>query len=105
MLLQQWDYTGGVGGPIVKDRLWYYGTLRDEGQHRSIPGIYPNLNAGDPTKFTYLADTSKQAQGAESFQIASVRLTAQATPRNKFNYHQDIQLPCRPAGATYTTKR
>ena len=23
-------------------------TLRDEGQHRSIPGIYPNLNAGDP---------------------------------------------------------
>ena len=100
-VIQQWDYTGGVGGPIVKDRLWYYGTLRDEGQHRSIPGIYPNLNAGDPTKFTYLADTSKQAQGAESFQIASIRLTAQATPRNKFNFHQDIQLPCN--GASYTS--
>ncbi len=93
-LLQQWDYTGGVGGPIVKDRLWYYGTLRDEGQHRSIPGIFPNLNAGDPTKFTYAPDTSKQAQGAESFQIASIRLTYQATPRNKFNYHQDLQWPC-----------
>ncbi|MEP7306926.1 MAG: carboxypeptidase regulatory-like domain-containing protein [Acidobacteriota bacterium] len=100
-VIQQWDYTGGVGGPIKKDRLWYYGTLRDEGQHRSIPGIYPNLNAGDPTKFTYLADTSKQAQGAESFQIASIRLTAQATPRNKFNFHQDIQLPCN--GASFTS--
>jgi hypothetical protein len=95
--LQQWDYTGGVGGPIKKDRLWFYGTLRDEGQHRSIPGIYPNLNAGDPTKFTYAPDLTKQAQGAESFQLASIRLTAQITPRNKFNYHQDLQWPCNGA--------
>jgi hypothetical protein len=101
VLLQQWDYTGGVGGPIVKDRLWYYGTLRDEGQHRSIPGIFPNLNAGDPTKFTYLPDTTKQAQGGESFQLASIRLTAQITPRNKFNYHQDLQWPCN--GAAFTS--
>ena len=100
VLLQQWDYTGGVGGPIVKNRLWYYGTLRDQGQHRSIPGIFPNLNAGDPTKFLYSPDTTKQAQGAESFQIASIRLTFQATPRNKFNYHQDLQWPCN--GSTFT---
>jgi hypothetical protein len=101
VLLQQWDYTGGVGGPIVKDRLWYYGTLRDEGQHRSIPGIYPNLNAGDPTKFTYAPDTTKQAQGAESFQIASIRLTTQVSPRNKFNFHQDLQYPCN--GSAFTS--
>ena len=49
-LLRQWDYTFGIGGPIKKDRLWYYVTARDEGQYRSIPNIYPNLNAGDPTK-------------------------------------------------------
>ena len=94
VLLQQWDYTGGVGGPFKKDRLWYYGTLRDEGQHRSIPGIYPNLNAGNPTKFEYQPDTTKQAQGAESFQLASARLTFQATPRNKINFHWDMQWPC-----------
>ena len=40
-LLKQWDETFGVGGPIKKDRLWYYGTYRDEGQHRSIPGDLP----------------------------------------------------------------
>jgi hypothetical protein len=101
VLLSQWDYTGGVGGPIKKDRLWYYGTARDEGQHRTIPNIYPNLNAGDPTKYTYAADTSRQAQGAESFQLFSIRLTTQITPRNKFNYHQDFQLPCN--GAAFTS--
>ncbi|HZM94977.1 MAG TPA: carboxypeptidase regulatory-like domain-containing protein [Vicinamibacterales bacterium] len=99
-LLKQWDETVGVGGPIVKDRLWYYGTYRDEGQHRSIPGVFPNLNAGDPTKWEYLPDTTKEARGAESFQLASVRLTAQVSGRNKINYHFDMQWPCN--GASFT---
>ena len=59
----------GIGGPIMKDRLWYYVTARDEGQHRSIPSIYPNLNAGDPTKCLYVPDTSREVRGAESWQL------------------------------------
>ena len=99
-LLKQWDFTGGVGGPIIRDRIWYYATARDLGQHRSIPGIFPNLNAGDPTKWEYLPDTSRQARGAESFQIFSARFTIQATPKNKFNVHWDWQLPCNGASIT-----
>src|SRR5687767_7428158 len=98
-LLKQWDFTGGFGGPIKRDRIWYYGTARDEGQHRSIPGIFPNLNAGDPTKWTYEPDTTRQARGAESFQLYSARGTIQATPRHKFNIHWDWQIPCN--GATF----
>jgi hypothetical protein len=100
-LLKQWDFTGGVGGPIKRDRVWYYATARDEGQHRSIPGIFPNRNAGDPTKWEYEPDTSRQARGAESFQLFSARFTVQATPRNKFNVHWDGQVPCN--GAAFTT--
>jgi hypothetical protein len=98
-LIKQWDFTGGVGGPIIRDRIWYYVTARDEGQHRSIPGIFPNLNAGDPTKWDYLPDTSREARGAESFQLFSARGTIQATPRNKVNIHWDWQIPCN--GATF----
>jgi hypothetical protein len=96
-LLKQWDETFGVGGPIKKDRLWYYATYRDEGQHRTIPGIFPNLNAGDPTKWEYAPDTSRQARGAESFQLASMRFTIQASQRNKFNVHWEGQWPCNGA--------
>jgi carboxypeptidase family protein len=99
-LIKQWDETFGVGGPIAKDRIWYYGTYRDEGQHRTIPGVFPNLNAGDPTKWEYLPDTTKEARGAESFQLASIRLTGQITSRNKINYHWDMQWPCN--GASFT---
>src|SRR5215475_11311282 len=100
-LLRQWDYTFGIGGPIRKDRLWYYVTARDEGQYRSIPNLYPNLNAGDPTKRLYLPDTSREVQGAESWRLYVVRLTYQASTRNKFNIHWDEQHPCN--GSTYGT--
>jgi hypothetical protein len=101
VLLRQWDYTFGIGGPIKKDRLWYYATARDEGQYRSIPNIYPNLNAGDPTKRLYVPDTSREVQGAESWRLYVVRLTYQASARNKFNIHWDEQHPCN--GSTFGT--
>jgi len=106
-LIKQWDFTGGIGGPIKKDRIWYYVTARDEGQHRTIPGIFPNLNAGlAPTpgdgnrSWFYEPDRTKEARGAESFQLYSARFTIQATPRNKFNIHWDWQVPCNGAAVT-----
>ena len=100
-LLKQWDANAAVGGPIKKDKLWFFATARDEGQYRSIPGIYPNLNAGDRTRWLYAPDKTRQAQGAESWQVGTLRLTLQATPRNKFNVYWDEQNPCN--GATYSS--
>ena len=100
-LLKQWDYTFGIGGPIVKDRLWYRLAARDEGQHRTIPNIFPNLNAGDPTKFLYAPDRQHAVRGAESWRLYTVRITAQASSRDKINVHWDEQHPCN--GATYGT--
>jgi hypothetical protein len=100
-LLREWDYTFGIGGPIKKDRLWYYVTARDEGQYRSIPNLFPNLNAGDPTKKLYAPDQTREVQGAERWRLYVVRLTYQASARNKFNVHWDEQHPCN--GSTFTT--
>jgi hypothetical protein len=101
-LLQQWDFTFGVGGPIIKDRLWYRVAARDEGQHRTIPNIWPNQNAGDPTKTLYLPDRTKDVRGAESWRLYTVRMTLQASSRDKVNVHWDEQIPCN--GATFTTE-
>jgi len=92
-----WDFNGGVGGPIKKDRLWFFYTLRDEGSHRTVPGMFANLNAGDPTKWTYAPDPNKPAAVAASFRTTSLRLTAQATPRNQFRVFWDEQMPCEGA--------
>src|SRR5687767_6639788 len=98
-LLQLWDYTTGIGGPIKKDRLWYFLNLRNQGSHSSVSGMFANRNAGDPTKWLYEADPTRQSRTAGSWSVAALRLTVQATPRNKFNVYWDEQKPC--TGAAY----
>jgi hypothetical protein len=100
-LLKLWDFSVGVGGPILKDRLWYFGNVRNEGSHRSVPGMYANLNAGDPSKRTYEADLTRQSVSPQAYQIQNLRLTIQATPRNKFGLFWDEQIPCN--GATWSS--
>ena len=92
-----WDFNGAVGGPIKKDRLWFFYTLRDEGNHKTVPGMFANLNAGDPTKWTYAPDLNRPAVQAASFRTTSLRLTAQATPRNQVRVFWDEQMPCEGA--------
>ncbi len=94
-----WDFNLGLGGPIAKDRVWFYLNLREEGSERTVPGMFANANAGDPTKWTYVADTSRPAVLAASYRITALRLTAQATPRNKFTVFYDQQLPCEGGSA------
>src|SRR5687767_10877285 len=98
-LLKLWDYTAGIGGPIRKDRLWYFLNLRNQGSHSSVSGMFANRNAGDPTKWVYEADPTRQSRTAGSWSVAALRLTVQATPRNKFNVYWDEQKPC--TGAAY----
>ena len=103
-LTKVWDYNFGMGGPIKKDRLWYFLQARDEGTHHTVPGMFANLNAGDPTKWTYVADLSRPAALAGSFRTGAVRLTTQATPRNKFSLFWDEQLPCEGAAFSATAE-
>jgi hypothetical protein len=94
-----WDFNLGLGGPVARDRVWFYANIRDEGSERTVPGMFANQNAGDPTKWTYVADTSRPAVLAASYRIIALRLTAQATPRNKFTVFWDQQSPCEGGAA------
>jgi len=91
-----------VGGPFKKDRFWYFLNLRNQGSHSSVPSMFANKNAGDASKWTYEADPTRQSRTAGSWSIASLRVTAQASARNKFNVYWDEQKPCTGATATAT---
>jgi hypothetical protein len=94
-----WDFNLGLGGPVVNDRVWYYANLRDEGSERTVPGMFANKNAGDPTKWLYEADPTRPAVLAASYKILALRVTSQATTRNKFSVFWDQQLPCEGGAA------
>src|SRR3954462_1091496 len=46
-----YDVNGAVGGPIVRDKLWFYMSVREQGTRRNILNVYYNNSAGDPTKW------------------------------------------------------
>ena len=46
-LLNQYDVSGALGGPIVRDRLWFFGSARDFGSTTYTEGVFANLYAGD----------------------------------------------------------
>jgi hypothetical protein len=89
------------GGPILKDRLWFFYNTRYSASGNSLPGIFYNLNAGDPSKWLYAPDTSRQVSNSQAGSInPTLRLTAQVTPRNKLNLYWDpssYRLSDRPA--------
>ncbi len=93
-LINVWDTSGAFGGPIVKDRLWYYWAGRLQGNQSYVTGMYYNLNAGNPAAWTYAPDLSRQAIQDGSWKNTSLRLTLQPTSRNKINLFWDEQRVC-----------
>ena len=96
-----YDASGAFGGPIRKDRLWFYGTVRYFGQAQDIPGAYANANAGNPNAWTYVANQAITNRNAGSQNIYNGRVTWQASERNKFSVYEDYQGNC--SQASYLT--
>ncbi len=109
-LRKVWDVNGALGGPILRDRVWFYATGRHHGNRKFVTGMFLNRNAGDPNAWTYEPDMDQRATDGGTWMNGSVRLTLQASPRNKVNIFWDEQWTCSSAcdrgsvtGGTATT--
>jgi len=99
-LIKNWDTDIAVGGPIIKDRLWFFNDVRSYGQYADIPGLYGNLNAGNAASWFYQPDTSLKSRSANSKMIEAIRLTGQLSPKNKLGMYFDYQKNC--GGSAFT---
>jgi hypothetical protein len=90
-LKRLYDFDGAVGGPIKRESLWFFVGGRRQTNESYLAGMYYNLNAGDPTKWTYAPDLTQQAFTPTTQSSVNSRLTWQATPRNKFSFFGETQ--------------
>jgi hypothetical protein len=99
-----YDTSLAAGGPIVRDRVWFFGLGYYRGSSNDVPGMYYNKNAGDPTKWTYEPDLSRPAvsEGRGPLQ-PNLRLTFQLTPRNRLSLFWDEQISNNSLGAGSAT--
>ena len=92
VLTKNYDSSASLGGPIVKDRLWFYGAFRYLGVNKTVVDSFFNRNAQVAGRFTpYVTDTSRP--GIDDGHIRSItgRFTLQLSDRNKVTYYHDEQ--------------
>jgi hypothetical protein len=99
-LRKVYDFTLSVGGPIVRDRLWYFAGGTTKGQTRNTVNLYYNLNAGDPNAWSYAPDLNRPAYSDRTWEGINLRLTWQVTSRNKLGVFWDEQAICRTCTGT-----
>jgi carboxypeptidase family protein len=86
-----WDINPAWGGPIVEDRLWFYNAYRYWGSINTLAGLYYNAT---PEGWSYVPDLSRQAVTEVWDGSANLRLTWQASPKNKISLFYDEQPHC-----------
>jgi carboxypeptidase family protein len=99
-VISAWDLSGSGGGPIKKDKLWFFVNVRKYSSLNPVPGAFGNLNAGDPTKWLYVKNPNVETRGADSRSIESVRLTSQLSPRNRVSFSHEHQHRCSGSSIT-----
>jgi hypothetical protein len=85
-----YDLQWNLGGPIAKNKLWFFTAGRYWGESIGVTGLYDNSNI---QSFTY-TPSSKQAVYQEIHEAANLRVTWQASPKNKFGFSYDYQYTC-----------
>jgi hypothetical protein len=98
----QSDVNPGFGGPLKRDRLWFYTAARFTRQENYVGGLFQNANAGDITKWTYAPDPTKPAFNSAYERSVNLRLTWQASPKQKLNFFYDQHWRCQCPAAPFS---
>ncbi len=98
---KNWDTNFALGGPIRRDRLWFYGNVRSVGVAQVVAaGVAPSRFAGDPTQWLYEPEPGVETRQVESKLDLSIRLTAQLSQRNRVTFSSQVQDRCQGSSLT-----
>ena len=82
------DINAAFGGPIAKDRLWFFSTGRYQTNTSYIAGLYFPV---DPKAFIRVEDKSQQGFDNQYVWDITSRFTAAITPKMRVNAFFDVQ--------------
>jgi hypothetical protein len=115
-LVHVYDYNPGFGGPIMKDKLWFFATARWTEAVNQVLNDYPNANYTlgvtnprllNATTMAYVPNTSAPLDqtwgGGGHFWEQTVRLSWQASEKNKFGAYYNNKKREYTNGVTTTS--
>jgi hypothetical protein len=91
-IVQSHDGSVALGGPILRDRLWFYGSYRNLSTQTAVEGVTANANAFDATRWDWVSAPVDSRQVQDRL-MAIMRFATQAG-RSRFNFNYEYQKRC-----------
>lgn len=90
------DIGGGVGGPISRDRMWFYGTFRWWDTETYAPGMFFQDKSAPAARggLVWVPDESRPAFSRSPNKDGTFRLTWQAMENHRFVFSENVQDNC-----------
>ncbi len=85
------DFTPAFGGPLVRDRLWFYSSYRAQVTDNYVGGLYYNAT---PKAWTYTEDRSRPAVSDQRTYNGTVNLTYQMSRNNRLSVFSSYEKMC-----------
>src|SRR5262245_3150831 len=93
-IINSYDTSVSYGGPIKRDRLWFFGSYRSLETAASVPGVVYNANAFNATRWDWVADDTVSARTLQGRASFIGRITAQVSAKHRVSYNQEYQRRC-----------
>jgi hypothetical protein len=93
-IIKAYDGSVSYGGPIKRDKLWFFGSYRKLNTETNVEGIVANANAYDLSKWLWAPDNSVKARQSQGRTMYIGRITAQPTPKHRFSFNHEYQVRC-----------
>jgi Carboxypeptidase regulatory-like domain len=87
------DSAAALGGPISRDKLWFYASFREGVTQQYAEGLYFN-KLKQPQSLLYEPDLSRPVNSNDYSRDLSVRFTWQAAPKHKIVLMHSMQPNC-----------
>jgi hypothetical protein len=91
-VINAYDWSGSFGGPILRDRLWFFGSYRDLSTQSAMEGIQTNANAGNPARWDW-APGGVNARLVQDRTMIIGRMTGQFG-NHRVRFNSEYQARC-----------
>ena len=98
-----WDFNPGFGGPIRRNKVWFYVSALYSGSQLDVADMFFNKNANNPNAWSYEPDLNRPAFKDTHYYGGDARLTWQVSTRNKLGMLVADQAGCTCVGVVSAT--
>ncbi|MBI4266622.1 MAG: hypothetical protein HY657_19820, partial [Acidobacteria bacterium] len=94
-LIKSYDINPAFGGPLVRDKLWFFTAGRWNETQSNVGAAVFNLNAGNPDAWVFVPDPAGgKATNGNRFRSVNGRVTWNVDAKDKISVFYDDQTRC-----------